>query len=381
MRARIFIATFFILTLLPGIQMLTGAIPSTTVNENRRLAPAPTLSTPMDRLPRAANEWFGDHFGLRSLLIKLKMQIDYSLFRTSDRVLVGRDGWLFYRDTVNVGVPHIEAMLAEGKGAAIVQGVKMFTEALERAGIRTVLVINMMSDRFYGDMLPASAARRPAHPRIDDLVAELRALPSVRYVDSLAILTRTMAERQIFHKTDFHWNDPAAFEVAKAVADTISDEEGLPQSVWTHPLKITKERVSGGIATFMPLFVPPSEDVLMVNPTFSWPPGLKVTNGVGVFETVTTSTPDAVGFLPPALFIGDSFLDGMFRAGLQSRFVSTARARWTAGLKLSQVAQEIPPNTRWCVVEFIEVEVTAIAAFSDLDDVAKAVAIIDHRGG
>lgn len=379
MRSLPFIVLFFLLTLLPGLQMLTGLLPSPQVNENRRLAPAPSLETPIDRIPRVANEWFGDHFGLRSLLIRLKTQIDYSLFGTSDRVLVGRDGWLFYRSTLNVEVPQVEASLAAGKDAQIVAGMRMFTDALQAAGIRTVLVVNMMSDRFYGDKLPASAVRRPEHPHIDALVEQLRGLPNVHYVDSFAILREAMQRRQIFHKTDFHWNDPAAFDVAKAVVDKISKEEGLPQSVWSHPLEITAERMSGGIATFMPLFAPPSEDALMVKPTYAWPPGIKFGEGRGVFESVTTANPDASGFLPPIVMIGDSFLDGMMRAGLPSRFTASSRVRWKAGLKLSEIAEQIPPDTRWCLIEFIEVSAMAFAAFSDHDDLAKAVEILRRR--
>lgn len=375
-----FIVVFLILTLLPGLQMITKVLPSTTVNENRALAKAPDASTPIDRLPRVANDWFNDHFGLRSFLIKLKTQVDYSLFRTSDRVLVGRDGWLFYRSTVNVEPAMVETRLAQGKSADIVQGMKLFTEALGKAGIRTVLVVNMMSDRFYADKLPAAAVRRPPHSRIDELVEKLRGLPSLRYVDSYAILRRTMQERPIFHKTDFHWNDPGAFPVAKAVVDTISSAEGWPASAWRHPLEITEVPSSGGIASFMPLFVPPSESALMVKPTYVLPPGSSIAKPIGVYEDVTIAQAGTPGYLPLAAFVGDSFLDGMVRAGLQAPFISTVRARWKPGLKLSKLAEDMPAGVRWCVIEFIEVNFTAMDAFADLDDVAKAVAILERRG-
>jgi hypothetical protein len=100
-------------------------------------------------------------------------------------------------------------LLVGEKATNIVRGMSIFTDALEKASIRSILVINMMSDRFYGDKLTASAARRPAHPHIDDLVERLKALPSVRYVDSTSILRQTMLQRQVFHTTDFHWNDAA----------------------------------------------------------------------------------------------------------------------------------------------------------------------------
>lgn len=378
MKPRTFVAVFSSLVLLPAIQMITGLPPVGTINENRNLAPAPKWSTATDKLPREANDWFNDHFGLRPWLIRLKTQIDYSLFGMSDRVLIGRDGWLFYRSTVNTDEPLVESQLTGPKQAQVVTGMRMFTDALQRAGIRSVLVVNMMSDRFYADKLPDAAAHRPPHPHIDDLVESLRVLPSVHYVDSSAILKSTMKERQIFHKTDFHWNDPAAFEVAKAIADAISASEGREKSAWSHPLEIDRVRLSGGIATFMPLFVPPTEDALMIKPTYSWPPDLKQRFEVGVFDHLTSSAGGA-SYLPSTVFLGDSFLDGMIRAGLQSVFVATARARWSPQLKLSDVAAQLPDGVRWCVIQFIEVNLVAMNAFADLDDVQKAVAVLDQR--
>ena len=380
MRSRTFIAIFLILSLLPALQMITGLVPVAPVNENRRLAAWPASLAPIDSIPRAASDWFNDHFGLRPLLIRLKTQIDYSVFRTSDRVLVGRDGWLFYRSTVNNEAPMVETMLASSKEADIVAGVRLFTEALHKAGIRSVLVINMMSDRFYADKLPAAAIRRPAHPRIDDLIAKLRLLPDVQLVDSFAILRETIKQRAIFHKTDFHWNDPAAFPVAEAIVDGMSKAEGLPQSAWKHKLEIQTMPSSGGIASFMPLFVPPSEQALMVKPNFTGPPGLVNSYDVGIFEQVTQATPGTPGYLPSTVFVGDSFLDGMIRAGIQSSFLATARARWKPDLKLSTIAENLPVGTRWCVIEFIEVNLTAMGAFADLDDVAKAARILERRG-
>ena len=104
MRTPTFILLFAALLFLPLVQMLTGVIPVAPVSENRSLAPAPGLATPLARIPHVANEWFNDHFGLRPLLIRLKTQIDYSVFKTSDRVLVGSDGWLFYRGALKINL-------------------------------------------------------------------------------------------------------------------------------------------------------------------------------------------------------------------------------------------------------------------------------------
>lgn len=372
-----FVAAFFALTLLPGLQMLTGLAPVQAVDENRALAPAVGSSTPLDQVPRVADRWFSDHFGLRSLLIRLKTQIDFSVFGMSDRVLVGRDGQLFYRSTVNVEEPAMEQTLGRDEAASI-EGFDRISRALKAASIRFAVVVDMMSDRFYPELLPAAAVPRPAEPRIDDFVARLRALPDVAFIDSAAILRDAMKSRRIFHRTDFHWNDPAAFDVSKALVDRMSLEEGHTASPWTYPLAIETRRISGGIARFMPLFVPPSETSLMVKQTWDWPPGFTQSANQGPFEYVTTATPDP-RLLPPTVVVGDSFLDGMLRSGLAANIVEMHRIRWKPGLKVSAIVSSLPADTRWLVVQFIEVSRTAVGAFAQRDDIDAAVRLLRAR--
>ncbi len=379
MSARLFIAIFFLLTVLPFAQMVTRAIPGDAINENRNLAKRPDLSKGIEHFPRLANEWFNDHFGLRALLIKFKTQIDFSVFGTSDKVVVGRNGWLFYRAVISKEEPLVERLLSQGLEDRIVNGVRNFTDALQAAGIRSVFTINMMSDRFYGDQLPSWVAPRPQRPRIDHLVDRLRALPNVTFVDSTAILRETMKSRQVFFKTDFHWNDPGAFPVAKDIVDKISSAEGLQASLWSHKLETTTETFSGGIATFMPLFSSPSEQALKVKPNFKDPPGARRRYDVGVFEKVMTSDGASPAYLPQTVVVGDSFFDGLEKSGIESYFSGLSRARWRPGVKLSVVAEQMPDNTKWVIVQFIETSTHAMDALADAADVQKAVQIIKQR--
>jgi len=110
-----------------------------------------------------------------------------------------------------------------------------------------------MSNRFYSDLLPPNVIRRPPHPRIDELSERLSRLPNLYFVDAIPILRHAQASRRIYHKTDFHWNDAAAFDVAKVFVDEMSQVDGH-DSPWNHHLQIDHKRISGGIALFMPLF-------------------------------------------------------------------------------------------------------------------------------
>lgn len=111
---------------------------------------------------------------------------------------------------------------------------------------------------------------------------------------------------------------------------------------------------------------------------WNWPAGFVQSTSQSLFEYSTSATPDP-RLLPPAVFVGDSFLDGMQRAGLVAHFVETHRVRWKPALKISTIVENLPPDTRWLVVQFIEVSQTAIAAFASKDDIDVAVKILQSR--
>lgn len=377
MPRRLFLALFFALALLPLAQMMFHVAREPAVDENRALAAAPSAQTAIASWPRAADRWFADHFGLRRLLITLKTQIDFRLFGTSDRVLVGRDGQLFYRSVVNVQEPAIQALLTR-REEALVANIARFTSALQRAGIRPVLMLNLMSDRFYPELLPAAAQPKPARPLIEEFAGRLAEIPGVLFIDSTTILRRLQAERRIFHRTDFHWNEPAAFEVARVLVDRIGAAEGRDGPVWTHRLEIETRPYTGGIARFMPLFAPPVEPALYVKPTWSWPAGYRETTFEGIFHEVMRADPDP-RLLPPIVLLGDSFLDAVMASGFAANFTATYRKRWDDELKLSDFVRYLPGETRWLLVQFIEVNEAAFRAFGDEQDVALAVRLLDER--
>lgn len=374
---RIFIAAFLVLTLLPGLQMATRWLPELTIDEQRTLAAPPSMAHP-DRYLQQANSWFSDHFGFRALLIRLKATVDYSLFRVSDKVHVGRDGYLFYRSTLDVEKPAVDAYLGTHE-AAVVEGVRRYAEALQQKGIGMVMVVNLLGDRFLPDKLPASVAERPPLRRIDSLLDKLKQVPNVTFIDSTAILKEVEKTRPIFHRTDFHWNDPAAYPVAKGVVDAMSRAEGLADSTWTHPLRYETQSYSGGIARFMPLLRSPSEKSIFVMPSWQWPGGFTSVTGPAPYTDVSHVAPGSKGLLHPVLFVGDSYMDAWMRNGMAAYFESSYRLRWVEGLRLSAISAAIPSDARWVTVQFIEVQQPALLAFADEADVTRAIKLLDQR--
>ncbi len=70
--------------------------------ENRELAPRPALQLNAESIssfPSDFDSWMSDHLPFRNQLLSLNGMIDYDVLHSSssDTVIVGRKGWLFYK--------------------------------------------------------------------------------------------------------------------------------------------------------------------------------------------------------------------------------------------------------------------------------------------
>ncbi len=372
-----FITAFFALTLLPLAQMALNLPSAPPVDENRPLAPPPrtTWRSPFEWV-KEADAWFSDHFGFRSALIRTKTQVDYSFFHTSNRIHIGADNQLFYRSVMDVEKPAIERFL-KGHQTAVIDNVRTLHSALASRGIRLALSVNLLADRYLPEKLPASAPRYTG-PRIDSLIAQLGKEFGPDFFDVTPTLLDVARKRPIFHKTDFHWNNPAAGEVAKVMVNRWSALLGR-DPLWTREVAARPIRFSGGMARFMPLFFTPDETTLEIDWNFSPPAGLQSFLNEGIFESGHRIPDKRPNLLPTVVMLGDSFSDAYLVAGLPIYFQNFYQIRWSYGLKISRVIEALPADTRLFFIQFIETGDIALDALADTVDIKRAVELIEKR--
>jgi hypothetical protein len=83
--------------------------------------------------------------------------------------------------------------------------------------------------------------------------------------------------------------------------------------------------------------------------------------------------------LPTIVVVGDSFFDGINRAGFPVYFRNMYRVRWNPNLKVSDIAAALPPDARYVLVQCIEVNTHALLGFADKADVTLATERIAAR--
>ena len=159
--------------------------------------------------------------------------------------------------------------------------------------------------------------------------------------------------RPVFHKTDFHWNDPAAFEIAKEIVSKIDQREGITDPTWKHGLAIKTEIFSGGEAKFMPLFPStPAEEGLFLRKTYEDSPHLYRTQPP-IYEFIIEMRPPKSGQLGPVVIYGDSFADGFVRSGIYTYFKKTYRVRYS-NISINDLIETLPKDVKYLILECIE---------------------------
>src|SRR5262249_17857713 len=107
MSNKLLVALFVSAISLPLAANLAGIDGGDAAAENRALAPFPKLDrslvTVLDFAP-GLSQWFNDHFGFRSLLIRWYGESRLFVLGVSPTtsVIKGRDGWFFYGEDGSV---------------------------------------------------------------------------------------------------------------------------------------------------------------------------------------------------------------------------------------------------------------------------------------
>ncbi len=193
--------------------------------ENRTLAEKPALRTVDGSLNRAffadAEAWFSDHFALRGQLVTGYGKLTSSLFETSAEpdVLVGREGWLFYSETLPDALG--EQRLTETEIRHAVRVLDLMHTYCTEHGAAFIFACAPNKASIYPNYLPARILPASSKNTLDAL-QEALFFTNVKSCDlrkTLRNLAKT-ADFPLYHKLDTHWNGDGAMAAYKALMRT-----------------------------------------------------------------------------------------------------------------------------------------------------------------
>lgn len=193
--------------------------------ENRKPAPPPAL--PQDyralkKAPAEIEQYFNDRIAFRESLLRWHAAVRYELGASpTEKVLIGRDGWLFLNE------PKTES--TTGRAPPQEELAQAWAEAFQRRGrwlaqqgIRYIVIPAPDKQAIYPEFLPDGARLAPS-PCAGELLGQ--ALQSDAAVDFIALrplLQQAKSERVIYYRTDTHWNEDGAYIAYVAILERLA---------------------------------------------------------------------------------------------------------------------------------------------------------------
>lgn len=314
----------------PGLQ------PERDFDEKRRPAPAPPLrANNLGAFADGWDAWYRDHFGFRRELFRWNALLHVRLLHTShlpDKVLVGRNGWLFQMgNNVEDAYRGIPLFSAE-ELAHIVRFYEKRQAELAQHGIRYYLMMPPIAGPLHPENLPTRLHRVSESTWLDQVRDHFEAYSTVPFIDPRPLLIKARETRPIYFSTDIHWNTYGAYWGYKALIERIAQDLPAVGPAWLPEEFRYEDRMdpNGDLAHIMGL-----NDVLpRVDPTaiplrprsasFHEKTGLP-SDHFFLGRPTTWTNPDTT--LPRLLMFHDSF--GLYMKPLLSEHFSTSTYVWT----------------------------------------------------
>ncbi len=234
--AFIYNAALIILIMCPVILfLLFGKYIHSENNENRDLKEMPAFSVfDISSYPSEFEAFFEDNLPFKNSLVLVNSYINYKVFKTSNspNVIVGRDGWLFYKGAQNFG----ENPVADYQGSnlytdaeleIIAENMQAAKEALESRGIKFALLLIPNKERVYDKYMPASYGEAAQNNRMEQVADYLVRNTDIRVVnitEELKEYAESPGNGRIYYKYDTHWNHTGAYIAAQIMGRELGFE-------------------------------------------------------------------------------------------------------------------------------------------------------------
>ncbi|MCR5005213.1 MAG: hypothetical protein K6A77_04860 [Clostridiales bacterium] len=277
--------------LVPSVGTLVFGHSHPVGNESVALRPSVTSSDGsinVDYIPEMG-AYFEKRFAFRPEAITADSTVLAKLFRTSsvDTVAVGKDGWMYYTDSLNDYAGRYP--LSDRELGLAARNLKIIQEFCEAQGIGFLFTIAPNKNTLYGEHMPFYANYKVSdrHNR-DGITAQLEKY-GVHYCDLFTVFKNE--KEVLYFRQDSHWNNKGAL----LAYDTILTDLGQPHDDYADAAVSRKKNHVGDLSAMLyPASSEPEFDYdYGQNSRFSY-----VTNTRSVEDaTIITHCDDAEGSL------------------------------------------------------------------------------------
>lgn len=218
----LYIVLFFLICAVPAAGMFFSE--REEVKANQMLAQKPVLKGENgwnSNYLRELEQYVSDHFAFRQELITANAALMTSVFHVTgtEDVVLGKDGWLFYRETLD-DFSAVDNMTPRQIYAAS-KNLSLMQEALEKEGKEFLFTIAPNKSSVCPQYMPYYARKTGARNNAELLTAELKK-QAVSYVDLFGPLRED--GRLLYHRLDSHWTNEGAAVAGRALLKALHRE-------------------------------------------------------------------------------------------------------------------------------------------------------------
>jgi len=326
------------------------------LQERRTINPKPKLTFTYDSLrafPSAFDAFYNDRVAFRNPLVTRLSLMRYRLFETANSklVLVGKDGWLFFRATGGEETARNAPLFDEpelNRWATLLENRRAWLEA---RGIKYFVYVVPNSTSIYPEELPDGFRVNSPTSRFDQLVERLRTTSKLKILDlrPKMLAEKQLAEKQdkrIYFKTDTHWNSLGAFIGAKQVIDSMRELfPTMPPLTKADIHLVPYHFDDGDLASLLGLHGIIAEETVRQDPNEPTP--WRLSNEYKDFQLANElinrkpfATVCSNPKLPTALCLRDSYM--VAQKDFLSRRFRKISYYWTAGFPIPVIEHEKP---------------------------------------
>jgi hypothetical protein len=224
---------------------------SSGLQENRVLSTRPGLPKSMSELQGLPEKWdayLTDNFPLRTRVIEYLNYTRYLLgYSGPSKVVVGRDGWLFYDDGTHMAINAGESWLPPEGMSYWVQGLKQRVDYLQSKNIKFYVLPAPVQEDIYPEHRPSWMPDTRVPTEIDELEKRATAAGLDNIIDVRADLVAEKTKQKLYDAFDTHWTGLGAYLAYRDVLSRMHRD-----SPDLEPLPITAFKPSDNPPAFVP---------------------------------------------------------------------------------------------------------------------------------
>ncbi|TRZ78273.1 hypothetical protein D4R87_01020 [bacterium] len=200
---------------------------ATTENRNLALVPSLFNEGKINKVIfKELEEYVDDRFGLRDFLVNINNKISLSIFNvsSSDKVLLGKNKWLFYINKIDGNnLPDFlkTNKFTDNQLISIKNNIEDKADWCEKNGIKFMFVAPPNKHSIYPEFY--SLDRPKGETRFDQLINYFRENSYIKIIDLRYDLLVAKEKALLYQETDTHWNNNGAYYGYKVVSEEVKN--------------------------------------------------------------------------------------------------------------------------------------------------------------